>query len=70
MGMTHIPALILSLLGNPDPASVQTTMDVGENVVCWASPERAVCFGYSDEGTHLAVDLGNEVWYPNAKDAH
>lgn len=58
---TYIPLFILSMLGNPNPAEIRTDIDAPHNVICWSSNERAVCFGYTDEGTHLAVRLNNEV---------
>jgi len=57
---TLIPAFILAMLGNPNPAEVQTTIEPAHNVICWSSMERTVCFGYNDEGTHLSIPLNNQ----------
>lgn len=57
---TFIPAFILAMLGNPNPAVVRTDIDAPHNVICWSANQRAVCYGYSDEGTHLKVLLNRE----------
>lgn len=46
--------------GNPDPASVLTQIEPAGNTICWASPARAACYHYTDEGTHLAILLTEE----------
>jgi hypothetical protein len=57
---TFIPLFILAMLGNPEPSAVRTDIDAPHNVICWSANQRAVCYGYSDEGTHLAVRLNRE----------
>lgn len=58
---TSIPLFILAMLGQPNPAEVRTYMDVQENIICWSARAREVCFGYADEGTHLAVRLNYNI---------
>jgi len=54
-----IPTFVVAMLGG-HPQEIQTSMDVYHNVICWASPAQAVCFRYTDEGTHLAIELTTE----------
>lgn len=55
--MTAIPWIVLAMLGQPDPATVQTQVQAANNIICWTTPTQAVCFAYRDEGTHLAVTI-------------
>ncbi len=52
-----IPWIILAMLGSPDPATVEASLDAEANTICWSTPTEALCFPYSDEGTHLEVTL-------------